>query len=63
MWEETLAYFDYLFSFNEVQKPKMPKFNVDAYNDNEYIYAIHELQNDYEFIDDFQLTLNYLKGE
>ena len=63
MQEEILAYIEYLHNFNEVIKPKMPKFNLLAYTDNEYVKAIYLLNAEFDLIDDIQLTLNRLKEE
>lgn len=61
--EEVEAYIEFLLSFGEVNKPKMPKFDLTAYTDNEYISAIKEVQTLFDGIDDFQLTIKHLKGD
>lgn len=63
MKEEIYEYFDYLLNFNAVEKPSMPKFNVSAYTENEYISAVNDLMLDFEKFDDFETTLKYLKGD
>ena len=63
MLKETIAYFEYLQTFSQVKKPKMPICDVGAYTDNEYINSINSIMHDFEKIEDFQITLNYLKGE
>ena len=63
MLKETFAYFEYLEAFKQVQKPKMPNCDVGAYTDIEYINAINRVMREFEDIEDFQITLNYLKGE
>lgn len=63
MNEEIMAYVDFLLNFNQVQKPSMPKFNISAYTENEYLLAIYDLQKDYENVNDEHLTIRHLKGE
>ena len=63
MNEEVLAYLEYLLEFKEMEKPPMPKFDLLAYNDNEYKLAIEEVKRGFEEIDDFDITLKYLQGE
>lgn len=63
MKEEIREYINYLASINEIKKTKMPKFDLSAYNDNEYKYAIEELMLDFEMLDELYLTLKYLKGD
>ena len=63
MLQETFAYLEYLRSFKQVKKPKMPICDVSAYTDNEYINSINEIMHYFENIEDFQITLDYLKGE
>ncbi len=57
-----MAYEMYLDSFGVVKKPAMPKFDLSAYTDNEYISAINELLKDYDGLDDEYLILKHLKG-
>lgn len=63
MNEEILAYFEYLQKFKELEKPPMPKFDLLAYNDNEYMLAMKELEKEFDSIDDLQPTLKHLQGE
>lgn len=63
MNEEIREYIDYLLTFGRVQKPKMPKFDLSAYNDNEYIFALQDIMYDYDAVDDLYLTLEYLQGD
>lgn len=63
MDEEIKAYQEYLLSFGEVIRPLMPKFDLLAYTDNEYLIAINSVMEDYLRVDDFQLMIDYLKGE
>ena len=63
MREEINEYFTYLLNFNVVKKPSMPKFNVSAYTENEYVSAVNELMLDFNKIDDYETTLKYLKGD
>ena len=63
MWEEIQEYEKYLLNFGVVNKPIMPKFDVSAYTDNEYISIINELLKDFDLIDDEYLTVNRFKGD
>ena len=63
MEEQVIAYIEYLSNLKEITRPKMPKFDLSAYSDNEYKLAIQSLIKDYEGVDDFLITLHYLKGE
>lgn len=63
MQQEILSYIEYLESFNELKKPKMPSFDLNAYTDNEYYKAINEIQETFDRVDDFQVYLKFLKGE
>ncbi|MCQ2564443.1 MAG: hypothetical protein MJ152_01090 [Clostridia bacterium] len=63
MDEEVNAYLNYLSSLGEIKKPKMPKFDATAYTDFEYINAISGITSDYEKIDDFDVTIKFLKGK
>ena len=63
MFEEISAYEEYLFNFGVVEKPQMPKFDVLAYTNNEYINAISECMNAFENVDDEYLLISYLKGD
>ena len=63
MIEESQAYIEFLSKFRYVNRPKMPNFDVSAYTDNEYKIAIHKIEEDFQYIDDLQLTEKYLKGE
>ena len=63
MKEEISEYIKYLDSFKDVKKPPMPIFSTSAYTDNEYISVIDSIMKDYENIDDFEISLKYLKGE
>ena len=63
MYEEINAYEKYLLDFGVVERPKMPKFDLLAYTDNEYTLAIGDLLNDFNSFDDECLTIAYLKGD
>ncbi len=63
MREEIGEYEKYLASFNSVDKPQMPRFDVSAYNDNEYLAVVNELLLDFDSVDDMYLTIQYLKGK
>ena len=63
MDDELMGYFEYLSNFSGLTRPKMPKFNLDAYSDSEYIDAVNSVMKDYENVDDFDLTITHLKGK
>ena len=63
MSEEIMAYIDFLHNYNEVKKPDMPKFDVGAYTENEYLLTVFNLLKEFDFIDDEYLTIKHLKGE
>lgn len=63
MEEQVNAYIKYLAGFGVVQKPVMPKFDVVAYTENEYVKAITNIEQQFEFTDCVGLTEQYLKGE
>ena len=63
MEEQVNAYIEFLAGFGVVQKPDMPKFDVSAYTENEYVRAINSIEQDFEFADSINLTEQYLKGE
>lgn len=63
MLEEIMEYEKYLLNFVMVKKPKMPKFNIAAYTDNEYVNAIENVVLDFENVKDEHLTIRYLKGD
>ncbi|MBR2969763.1 MAG: hypothetical protein IKC49_01775 [Clostridia bacterium] len=56
-------YIAYLSKFVEINKPKMPKFDLYAYTDNEYLLIVKELNQDYDLIFDEDVYSDYLKGE
>ena len=62
MDNEINAYVEYLLNFNELALPKMPKFNLSAYTEIEYLNAIKTVMQDYENIDDEYLVIEHLKG-
>ena len=52
-----------IVEFKEIEKPPMPKFDLLAYNDNEYTLAIEEMNREFENIDDYDIVIKYLQGE
>lgn len=40
-----------------------PTFNVDSYNEYEYISCINSLNSVFDTIDDLDVTIKFLKGE
>lgn len=63
MNKEIEEYEKYLSKFVMVEKPTMPKIDLFAYTDNEYLSVVDELLKDYDKVDDEYLTIAYLKGE
>jgi hypothetical protein len=63
MQREIFAYIDYLNSFKEFKKPKMPKFDITAYTDIEYQKAILEIDDEFNGVNDIEVYLKFLKGE
>lgn len=61
MKDEIKAYAEYLLNLGVVKKPDMPKFDVSAYTESEYLSTIFEINKDYENIDEEYLTIKYLK--
>lgn len=58
-----MEYIEQLMVERVVEKPVMPDFDVSAYTDNEYLSEISKLNLCFDKIDDFYLTLKFLKGE
>ncbi len=63
MNEEIEEYEKYLLNFGVVNKPIMPKFDLLAYTDNEYLSAIFDINEVFDFVDDEHLTIMHLKGD
>ena len=63
MDQEIIEYEKYLLSFGVVNRPKMPKFDVLAYTDNEYKSIIFDIQKDFDLIDDEYLTIKHIRGD
>lgn len=57
------AYIEFLQNFHELERPLMPKFNISAYTESEYVGAVDELIREYEFVDDLSITEHFLKGD
>ena len=57
------AYIEFLQNFTELERPLMPKFNVSAYTESEYVSAVEYVMRDYERIDDLGITEHFLKGD
>ena len=62
MEQEIFAYLEYLSTFTELTRPAMPNFNLFAYSDSEYTNAINVIMQDYQNVDDIDVTLERLKG-
>ncbi|MBE7076642.1 MAG: hypothetical protein E7374_01985 [Clostridiales bacterium] len=63
MLDEVLAYFDYLEKFKPLSKPKCAKFDIDEYNDSNYISLVNDIVTEFDNFDDLSITLTYLKGD
>lgn len=63
MRKEIQEYEQYLLNFGEVKKPQMPKFDLLAYTDSEYLSAIFDTLEVFDFVDDEYLTIKHLKGD
>ena len=63
MFELISAYIEYLSSLKQIVRPQMPKIEPEAYTDSEYEIAMRQLENDYAGVDDFDITIKFLKGE
>lgn len=63
MNEEIEEYEKYLLSFGVVQKPVLPKFDLRAYTDNEYLSAFFEAYFAFENVDDEYLSILHLIGD
>ena len=63
MHDEIMEYMKYLSTFAVVNKPEMPKFNLQAYTDNEYLLAIDDIIKCFNSFDDEHLTIARLKGD
>ena len=57
------AYVEFLLQMKGFEKPKMPQFDETAYTENEYVSLINFIEEEYKYIDDLQLTLDFLKGD
>ena len=63
MFELISAYVEYLSGLKQIVRPQMPKIEPEAYTDSEYEIAMRQLETDYASIDDFDITIKFLKGE
>ena len=57
------AYIEFLQNSQGIDRPLMPKFNISAYTESEYVDAVNELLRDYELVDDLSITEHFLKGD
>ena len=62
MQQEIYGYLEYLNNFKELTRPAMPNFDLSAYSDSEYTNAINAVMNDFENVDDINITIERLKG-
>ena len=63
MFKLVNAYIEFLHSFTGLERPLMPKFDVSAYTESEYVTAINDIIREYEYIDDLGVTEHFLKGD
>ncbi len=56
-------YINYIAHLEEIKRPEMPNFNLSAYTESEYVDTIKELMDAYDLVDDFELTVQFIKGE
>ena len=63
MNEEVYEYIKYLLDMVNINKPDMPNFDTQAYTDNEYVLEIDELNEDFDIVDDLDLTIEHLQGD
>ncbi len=63
MYEEIEAYEKYLLNFRIVEKPIMPKFDLLAYTESEYLSTIFSISSEYDVVDDEYLTVERFKGD
>lgn len=63
MDELVYEYIKYLTALDHIDKPAMPLIDISAYSDNEYLLAIGGVIDDYKYIDDLSISLDFLKGE
>ena len=57
------AYIEFLQNFTELERPLIPKFDVTAYTESEYVSAVEDILKDCEYIDDLSITEHFLKGD
>lgn len=58
------AYIEYLSGLKQIKKPKMPTFDVSAYNDIEYKKATQEIVEDFAKLEEDELEyVKFLKGD
>lgn len=63
MNDEIREYIDSLVGSVEIKKPFMPKHDLSAYTENEYLREMYRINNDFDKIDDYELYIEYLKGD
>lgn len=47
----------------DIKLEKFPTFNIDAYNDYEYLSCIRAINQEFDMIDDCYVTEEFLKGD
>ena len=63
MDEQVNAYIEFIGNMRQVNKPTMPKFDLSAYTENEYVKEVRSLEKEFENTDSVDLTIAFLKGE
>ena len=63
MNKEIEEYEKYLLNFGVVNKPQMPKFDLLAYTDSEYLSVVFDFLESFNVEDDEMLTIRHLKGD
>ena len=62
MFELINEYIKYLSALKQIVRPKMPKISPEAYTDNEYLFAMGQIDSAFDNLDSVQLTERFLKG-
>ena len=63
MFEEFEEYQKLFLAAKDVEKPQMPNFDVSAYTDSEYMSVIFSIMEEFDCVDDLDITIKYLKGK
>ena len=63
MREEIDAYFKFLSNFHKVDRPKVPKFDVEAFKDRNYLETFDDFTDLRDFLESVELDIDYLEGK